>query len=149
MGGVPDLPVAAPSGVPLDFSTIPSRLDSRLEVEDPEGALRPTIINVAKTWTKRSQHALLAPPSASSLSVTEQKLQKEACWDLLDSLTRSGGLPFEGAMMHVVVASTHCFEKSVFDTLIMDNVNPIERLERSSLIVASVIHEKPAEELVN
>lgn len=150
VGGTPDESLSirdVSSVVPRDFSTIPNDLDARFEAEDPDGALRPTIINAAKVWSKRSQHALLAPPSNRTLSVDEQKLEKQACWDLLDSLTRSGGLPFEGGQMHIVVASTHCFEKSVFDTLIKDNVNPIERVEQSSLIVASVVHSKPASEL--
>src|SRR5947208_1622106 len=42
--------------------------------------------------------------------------------------------------LHVVIASTHCFDKTLMNTLIQDNVNPIEKVERSSLIVASTIH---------
>ena len=80
--------------------------------------------------------------------MTEQKLEKNACWDLLDALTRSGGLGVEGATLHVVVASTHCFEKSVMDTLVVDNVNPIEKVERSMLIVAETIHGKAGRELL-
>ncbi len=34
------------------------------------------------------------------------------------------------------------------NTLIQDNVNPIEKVERSTLIVATTIHGRPAEELV-
>ena len=48
----------------------------------------------------------------------------------------------------VMVAATHCFEKSLMMTVIQDNINPIEKLERSSLIVASTIHGAPAEALV-
>ena len=47
-----------------------------------------------------------------------------------------------------MVAATHCFEKSLMMTVIQDNINPIEKLERSSLIVASTIHGAPAEALV-
>ena len=42
--------------------------------------------------------------------------------------------------MHVVIAATHCFDKTLVNTIIQDNVNPIEKVERSSLIVASTIH---------
>ncbi len=158
VGATPEPLSAQAVGSPPDFSTLPNELDARLETEDPDGSLRPTIINVGKTWSKRSQRSLLSPPSVAALSVAEQKLvrpslpverllltathpqEKNACWDLLDSLTRSGGLPIEGAMLHIVVASTHCFEASVFDTLVKANVNPIEKVERSSLIVASAIH---------
>ncbi len=148
VGAEPDAVVPASSAPVVDYSGIPGELDARLEAEDPDGALRPTIINVGKVWSKRSQRSLLTPAATvAALSVVEQKLEKNACWDLLDALTRSGGLPIEGAAMHVVVASTHCFDRSVFDTLVKDNVNPIEKLERSSLIVASVIHGVDAKEL--
>jgi hypothetical protein len=39
-----------------------------------------------------------------------------------------------------VIAATHCFDKSLVDTVIEGNVNPIAKVERSMLIVASVIH---------
>jgi hypothetical protein len=82
--------------------------------------------------------------------VAEQKLEKQACFDLLDGLTKSGSGAFgiEGAALHIVVSSTHCFEKNVMDTLVRDNVNPIAKVEHSSLIVAGRIFGKRAEELV-
>jgi hypothetical protein len=83
------------------------------------------------------------------LAIDQQKIEKNACFDLLDALTKSGGLPIEGASLHIVVASTHCFEKNLMDTLIKDNVNPIEKLERSEMIVAEVIHGKKAVEMIN
>lgn len=52
------------------------------------------------------------------------------------------------ASLHVVIAATHRFDKSLIGTLIENNVNPIEKLERSQLIVASTIHRAAAEELV-
>ncbi len=55
---------------------------------------------------------------------------------------------FEGAMLHIVVASTHGFDDSVMDTLVKRNINPIERVERSALIVASAIHGVAANTLI-
>jgi hypothetical protein len=149
----------------VDYSTIPSELDGRLEVEDPEGALRPTIVNASHEWKKSEsesrlvvsflilifrlgeQKSLLSPMAEAPLDVAGQKAEKDRCFDLLDALTRSGGLSMEGAMLHLVVASTHCFDKSLMDTLVQDNVNPIEKVEQSSLIVASVIHGVAKDEL--
>lgn len=124
----------------LDFSAYPTQLDARLVAQDPDGAVRPTVINVGKCWTKRSQRGFLGPMASQSLGVHEQKLEKNACWDLLDTLTQSGGILIEDAQLHVMIATTHCFEKSLMSTLIQDNVNPIEKLEKSSCIVASVLH---------
>jgi hypothetical protein len=47
-----------------------------------------------------------------------------------------------------VLASTHCFDKTLLDTVVQDNVNPIEKVERSVLIVASTIHAQPVEALI-
>jgi hypothetical protein len=88
------------------------------------------------------------------LTVTLQERQK--AFDLLDALTKSGGLAVKEAELHVVVASTHCFGKTLMNTIIQvrerrcvaggtdfsrqDNQNPIEKLEKTSLIIASSIH---------
>lgn len=48
----------------------------------------------------------------------------------------------------MVIAATHCFDQTLLNTIIRDNVNPIEKVERSSLIVASTIHNAPVEALI-
>ena len=50
--------------------------------------------------------------------------------------------------MGVVVAATHCFDKTLLDTVIQGNVNPIEKVERSLMIVATTIHGRPAIDLL-
>ena len=115
---------------------------------DPESSLRPTIINPGSTWTKRAQASLLSTPVASTLGADEQAREKSAAFDLLDALTRSGALSVEHASLHVVIAATHCFDDSLMDTVVQRNVNPIERVERSTLIMAATLHGCPAPELV-
>jgi hypothetical protein len=132
----------------FDYTKIPTELDKKFEALDEDSALRPTIINPGDTWTKRAQKALLAEPSTSTLSTTEQKQEKNKAFDLLDALSRSGALSIEYATLHVVLAATHCFDKSLMDTVVQDNINPIEKVERSSLIVATTIQDKPAVELI-
>lgn len=73
VGCEPEMPLSLLSGNVVDFSTIPTTLDARLEAEDPDGAVRPTIINVGKSWAKHSQRSLLTPASTASLGVAEQK----------------------------------------------------------------------------
>ena len=133
-----------------DVTKIPAALDAELEKLDTEGALRPVIINVGKEWKKRETESLLAPLKEKRVGVDQQKLERNTCYDLLDALTKSGseGYGIEGASLHVVIASTHCFDKSVMNTLVQDNVNPVAKVEHSQLIVASHIHGKKPEELL-
>ncbi|CAE6956666.1 TRPT1 [Symbiodinium natans] len=131
-----------------DYTQVPAQMDQRFEKLDTDNSLRPTIISAAERWTKQSQKALLASPSTSFLSKTEQKTEREAAFDLLDALTKSGALPLTHASLHVVIAATHCFDKTVTETVIQNNVNPIAKVERSSLIMASTVHEKPVGELI-
>lgn len=105
--------------------------------------LSATVINTGDRWTKRSQASLLKKPTSSSLNQEAQKTERTKAFDLLDALSRSGALPIACAELHVMVAATHCFDKSLIATVVQDNVNPIEKLERSSLIVASTIHGVP------
>ncbi len=136
----------ASAEAPVDYTKTPSDLDAALEKLDLEGALRPAIIIVGKTWSKRSQKGLLGNAKNKELAVAEQKLEKQACFDLLDGLTKSGSAAFgiDGTALHIVVSTTHCFEKNVMDTLVRDNVNPIAKVEHSALRIFG----KTAEELV-
>mmetsp|Transcript_53788 Transcript_53788/g.129562 ORF Transcript_53788/g.129562 Transcript_53788/m.129562 type:complete len:142 (+) Transcript_53788:135-560(+) len=119
-----------------------------MERLDTDGALRPTIITPGETWTKQAQKALLASPTTSTLHSDGQKREKDAAFDLLDALTKSGALTVDHATLHVVVAATHCFDKTVTETVIQDNQNPVDKVERSTLIMASTIHQKPAGVLI-
>jgi hypothetical protein len=76
----------------IDFTKIPTELDKKYGELDEDSALRPTIINVGVWWEKRSQRALLAEPTTESMGVEEQKREKNKAFDLLDALTKSGGL---------------------------------------------------------
>ena len=67
---------------------------------------------------------------------------------LIRALSKSGDLPFHHASLHVVIAATHCFDKTLLETVIQGNVNPVEKVERSSMIVATTIHDRPAAELL-
>jgi hypothetical protein len=132
----------------LDYTKIPGELDRKFESLDEDSALRPTIINIGETWTKVSYPSLLAGATTASLDADGQKQENNKAYDLIDALSRSGSLSFEHAELHVVIAATHCFDKSLMDTVIIDNVNPIEKLERSSLIIASTIQAREPQDLI-
>eukprot|EP01094_Clydonella_sp_ATCC50884_P009528 TRINITY_DN1905_c0_g1_i5.p1 TRINITY_DN1905_c0_g1~~TRINITY_DN1905_c0_g1_i5.p1 ORF type:complete len:921 (-),score=379.83 TRINITY_DN1905_c0_g1_i5:157-2886(-) len=132
-----------------DYTKVPVELDAKLSELDEDGAVRPTIMHAGSTWSKREQKSLLAEPRTSSLGTSELEQERSRAFDLLDALTRSGVLAVEDATMHVVVAATHCFDKTLTNTVIQDNVNPIEKVEHTTLIVASSVHGKAPEEMVN
>jgi len=79
-----------------------------------------------------------------SVDEAGQKTAKDEAFDLLDALTKSGALVLEHTALHIVIAATHCFDKTVTETVIQENANPVEKVERSSMIMASTIHQKPA-----
>merc|ERR1712039_995444 len=130
-------------GATRDYTQVPRDLDRRFEELDVGRSLRPTIINPSQVWTKKAQKALLAKPTSTTVTADEQKKEKDAAFDLLDALTKSGALPIEDASLHIVVAATHCFDKSVTDTVVQNNCNPIDFVERSTLVMASTVHQLP------
>jgi hypothetical protein len=132
----------------VDYTRIPAELDKKFDVLDEDSALHPTIITPGDRWSLTSQKGLLSAPVASTLSKKEREGERNKAFDLLDALSRSGALPIHHASLHVVIAATHCFDKTLIDTVIEDNVNPIEKVERSVMIVATTIHDRPAAELL-
>jgi hypothetical protein len=145
----PEVAKLLPQGQELvDYTKYPNRLEEMCAKYDPDSCLRPTIINPGSSWTKNAQAGLMGKTTSSTLLSEEQNKEKKAAFDLLDALTRSGALPIENACLHVVIAATHCFDQSVMDTLVQGNVNPIERVERSMLVMATALSEVPALALV-
>eukprot|EP00475_Leptophrys_vorax_P036225 TRINITY_DN60812_c0_g1_i1.p1 TRINITY_DN60812_c0_g1~~TRINITY_DN60812_c0_g1_i1.p1 ORF type:complete len:946 (+),score=253.54 TRINITY_DN60812_c0_g1_i1:36-2840(+) len=140
--------VAAGDAGSVDFSKIPSILDAKFAVLDEDNALRPTIMKTGSPWIKKSQKNLLTPVTTETIESSKQDSERDRAFDLLDALSRSGSLPFDEASLHVIVGVTHCFDKTLTNTVIQENTNPIERVERSVLLIASTIKDKPVLELV-
>ena len=130
------------------MTTLPQLLDERFAALDEDGKLRPTKIKAGAEWSKRFRRGLLSKPETARLGSAEQDAEKAAAFDLLDALTCSGALPVHCAELHVVLAATHCFDDTLVETVVRRNVNPIEKVERSLLIVASVVQNRPPMELV-
>eukprot|EP01061_Rhynchopus_euleeides_P005867 TRINITY_DN14992_c0_g1_i1.p1 TRINITY_DN14992_c0_g1~~TRINITY_DN14992_c0_g1_i1.p1 ORF type:complete len:1005 (+),score=375.55 TRINITY_DN14992_c0_g1_i1:74-3016(+) len=132
-----------------DLTSLPRELDTRFEsLGSLSACVRPTTIkyedsNGPQQWVKRFKRSLISREEVSHLDTDAQKDEKTKAFDLLDALTKSGALPLDGVAVHVVIATTHCFDKTLMDTLVADNINPIEKAELTSLHTASVIHEKP------
>mmetsp|Transcript_5754 Transcript_5754/g.6982 ORF Transcript_5754/g.6982 Transcript_5754/m.6982 type:complete len:953 (-) Transcript_5754:92-2950(-) len=140
VGGEGD--VATSAAAMEDYTRIAIDLDRALEKLDVDGAARPTKITVEKNgWVKRYRESLLSrSENIKTLLQDDVKRETDRAFDLLDALSRSGGLVLEGAELHVVVAATHAFDKTLVDTVAVDNVNPIEKVERTALIMAAQTH---------
>mmetsp|Transcript_29907 Transcript_29907/g.66264 ORF Transcript_29907/g.66264 Transcript_29907/m.66264 type:complete len:1003 (-) Transcript_29907:96-3104(-) len=131
------LPAADATAV--DFTAIPKKLDSKFEALDKDNALRTTTIKPDESWRKKEQKNLLSKMETRIIERDIQKSEKEKAFDLLDALSRSGSLPISCSELHVIVCATYCFDKSIIETCIHDNVNPLEKMEASSLILSSTI----------
>ena len=124
-------------GISYEFSKVPGSLEDALK---DISSVRTGKFKVSRDWKRRRKPSLLLPPVQKVLSKTDQKNEKSDCFDLLEALTRCGELEIENAELHVVTASCYCFEKSVLDTLILDNVNPIEETDGMLESIMQVIY---------
>jgi hypothetical protein len=131
-----------------DYTELPVLLDQRFDELDEDDALRPTILEIGKTWTLSRRRSLVSKPVETELREAQQREERDRAFDLLDALSRSGSLPLHHASLHVLLASTHGFDRTLVETIIQRSDNPIEKVERSALIVASTIHQQPAEALI-
>jgi hypothetical protein len=131
-----------------DFTLIPKLLDQKLEKYDTSNALRSTIIKTGPKWIRMRQENLLTPIKSSYLAPHDIETEKKKAFDLLDAISRSGTLSIACAELHVVVAVSHCFDNDLMGTIIQDNINPIEKVERSSLMIASTIYGEPVQTLI-
>ena len=132
-----------------NFNLVPQALDTAIERNDKDSSIRATTIEPAKEgWIRNRQPNLLSKFKKESLSSTEIVSEKNKALDLLDALSRSGSLAIPFSELHVVICATHQFEKTVMETVIQDNINPIEKLEMSTLLMASTILDTPARNLL-
>ena len=129
-----DEPVAG-----FDVTALPRRLDAAFDKLDGDACLRPTTIKSTTPWRITSQKGLLSAAKQTTYNADRLATEKRKAFELLDALTRSGAIPLLSTQLHVVVAATHAFDHDVAETVIRDNVNPILKAERSSLLVASTL----------
>jgi len=121
----------------IDFTRIPHHLDTQFEKDHN---MKATIIETGDMWKKKSKADLLSKLTESFLWHEERRTEKDKAFDLLDAISRSGSLPISCAELHVVIATTTNFTKSVIDTIVEDNINPIRQMEVASTVVAAAIH---------
>ena len=131
----------------LKYTNIPTTLESSFDVQNC-GSIRPTIIKLGPLFTKKSQAGLIKSPVTNFLNSVDQKSERNKALDLLDALSRSGELVMDESTIHVVVVSTQCFDETLINQVIQKDCNPIDLIERSTLIMAKTLHGKPVQELL-
>ena len=124
----------------FDPTNLPKELDSRLGETDEDGSLKSTIVKVGESWSRLRKENILVAPMMSTLQGEELTKEKSEALDLLTALSRSGTLPIVQSELHIIVATSHCFSSDLISTVIKENVNPIKKVEKSQLVLASVIY---------
>merc|ERR1712228_656951 len=115
---------------------------------DMDSSLTSTKLNVGPSWMRKRSESLLLQPKSESLSSSKKKAERNKAFELLDALSRSGFLPIDCAELHVIIATTHCFDKSLINTVVKDNINPIEKIEKSLLLIGSTFYCMNAKNLI-
>jgi len=131
-----------------DLTLAPKLMRERFAKLDEGGALRPTALAANTPWTRKHTESLLSNPVDQVLRNAEQDQERDKAYDLLDALSCAGCLPFDHAELHVILAATHCFDATLINTVIQQNINPIEKVERSTLIVATTVHGLEAKDII-
>ena len=132
----------------VDFTLMPKILDAAVEKSEADASLRSTLLKTSDNWSRNRQENILAKCRMQKLNSSDIRKEKSKAFDLLDALSRSGSLPIKHCDLHVMVSVTHCFEKDVIDTVIQDNIDPIEKIELSTILFASTIYGNPRRELI-
>eukprot|EP01035_Chromulina_nebulosa_P022605 gene22605-29266_t len=117
-----------------DCTKLPSKLEEAFNRLDVDHAVRPTIIKPGDQWQRARQRAFIIStekPKMELLSFEDLDKERNAVFDLLDALTRSGALPIEDAAVHIVIGASHSFDDTVMNTVVQHNRKPIESIERS------------------
>lgn len=133
----------------VDLSSLPNLLQNKFDKYGTSDSIRPGIVRAGEIWKRQRQENFFSSLKESNLVSNNLKTEKQRAFDLLDALTRSGGLSVDHSSIHVFIATAHCFEENLLSTVIERNINPIVELEKSTLLMASVIHEKEIKELIS
>ena len=132
-----------------DWTKMPNLLTSNVTKYDNNACLRPTILSIGKKWNRKTKNGLLSKSiENSNFDIELQKTERNKAMDLLDALSSSGALELDSCHVHVVMCATHCFDQTLLDVICRSNVNPIEVVERSALIMASTVHQLKPSELI-
>ncbi|KAI8584929.1 hypothetical protein BDZ88DRAFT_456456 [Geranomyces variabilis] len=121
-----------------DFVMLQITLTSALGTM-PHGAVRPTVLCIQDPWTRVRAKSILRPPTTTTLDISAQRTERNAAFHLLDALSRSGELTLENVHLHVVCAATQAFDRTLVDTIIRGNIDPLRMIRETNLVIAGVL----------
>ena len=125
-----------------EITEMPRKLNAKLKGLQNK-PLQQTAIETGDTWMQKN---MLTPNSpAKEIGTAEQEVNTKRAMNLLDTLSRSGSLPIQFSELHAIIGVTHCFQHTLMDTLVLENVDPIKQLSDSTLLLASVVHDTPVD----
>lgn len=137
-----DVDFANDDGASIDWTKLPFMIEKALDKFEGGAALHQNIINIGQTWQRQRQATLFSDMKEESLNLDDQDDEYDKVLDLLDALSKSGVLPIEHASLHVIVGVVHCFDRSVMDTVVIENVNPLEKIESATKLLASAVYQQ-------
>lgn len=120
-----------------DYTQLAVSLDASIYRNNKEGAVWPTHLVLGNYWSKRFRKSVLGDFKSNFVNAEDMRRERDHTFGLIDALSRSGGLVIEHSSMHVIFAATHSFDRTLTDTVIQANINPIEKVEQTALVIAS------------
>jgi hypothetical protein len=138
-----------------DFTRYPKLLDEKFDHlantnthtnTGHANAVRPCIINIGDNWTLQNVKKNFRKLIPKEI----QNKYKNRAFELLDGLTRSGAIPLEeeAVTFHVMIGFNHQFDFSIMNSLIQQNINPIEQVEQSHLMMSTTLLSKSVHHLL-
>ncbi|KAJ3144977.1 hypothetical protein HDU86_001317 [Geranomyces michiganensis] len=121
-----------------DFVMLQKTLTSALGTM-PHAAIRPATLCIQDCWTRFRAKSILHPLTTTTLDFSAQRTERDAAFHLLDALSRSGELILENVHLHVVCAATQAFDRTLVDTIIRGNIDPLRMIRETNLVIAGVL----------
>jgi hypothetical protein len=122
-----------------DVTLLPHLLETELDKISSGSPVRFNIVTIGKEWRKRKRGKNIQNAESVVIGRHDQEKERQKCFDLLDSLSRSGNLPIGDATFHVFLSASHCIDETLLDLITKENVNPIERAEEIGVTICHVL----------
>eukprot|EP01060_Flectonema_neradi_P001170 TRINITY_DN1069_c1_g1_i6.p1 TRINITY_DN1069_c1_g1~~TRINITY_DN1069_c1_g1_i6.p1 ORF type:complete len:944 (+),score=222.58 TRINITY_DN1069_c1_g1_i6:428-3259(+) len=126
-----------------DFSKIPSILEQKFSsTTETAAALRPVTLKTGDCWSKLAFSSILdSRGEVASLSGLSLKSEKEAAFNLLDALTKSGTVAVKEVSVSILFGFSHSWAESILKTVAKRNRNPLEIAANTALELARTLHD--------